>query len=351
MTRQQEITRRRFGVLGVAAAAAATLPIRRSRAAGTLRLLTWEGYADDAWVKKFEAKSGATVNVAYTGSVDEMFAKMQGSAGADFDVLAFDTSTFKRYHDQKLIQAVDLSKVPNAANLLPAFQNHPALQFDGKPFGVPFAWGSLPLIYDEAAFPGGAPDSWKVFWDPKYAQQMIVLDDANNNIVNTAIMLGYKDPFNLSDAQFAEVKKTLIEQKKLVLTYYAGFEDGVNIFAQGGVKLMFSMGEPQKGMLVDKGIKANFTIPKEGAIGWLDCWNISAGCKDVDLAHAWIDAMLDKEVGAYISKQHNYGNTTDAAANDAAGFNYADKLVFLQTPEDFQKRVELWNEVKAAPVQ
>jgi putative spermidine/putrescine transport system substrate-binding protein/spermidine/putrescine transport system substrate-binding protein len=180
---------------------------------------------------------------------------------------------------------------------------------------------------------------------------MIVLDDANNNIVNTAIMLGYKDPFNLSDAQFAEVKKTLIEQKKLVLTYYAGFEDGVNIFAQGGVKLMFSMGEPQKGMLVDKGVKANFTIPKEGAIGWLDCWNISAGCKDVDLAHAWIDAMLDKEVGGYISKEHNYGNTTDAAANDAAGFNYADKLVFLQTPEDFQKRVELWNEVKAAPVQ
>jgi len=348
---KRTMSRRRLGALGLAATTASLLPIGRSAAAGELRLFTWEGYADDQWVKKFEASSGAKVNVVYTGSVDEMFAKMQGSEGADYDVLAFDTSTFKRYHDANLIQPLDLAKIPNSANLLPAFRNHPALTFDGKQYGVPFAWGSLPLIYDEAAFPNGAPDSWTVMWDPKYAQQMIVLDDANNNIVNTAIMLGYKDPFNLTADQFDAIKKKLIEQKKFVLTYYAGFEDGVNIFAQGGVKLMFSMGEPQKGMLNGKGIKANFTIPKEGAVGWLDCWNISKGCKDVDLAHAWINAMLDKEVGAYISKEHQYGNTTDAAANDAAGFTYSDKLVYLQSPEDFQKRTELWNEVKAAPVQ
>ena len=39
------------------------------------------------------------MNVVYTGSVDEMFAKMQGSKGADFDVVAFDTSAFARYID------------------------------------------------------------------------------------------------------------------------------------------------------------------------------------------------------------------------------------------------------------
>jgi spermidine/putrescine-binding protein len=206
------------------------------------------------------------------------------------------------------------------------------------------------LIYDAAAFPDKAPDSWALMWDPQYAQQMIALDDANNSIVNTAILLGFNDPFNLTDEQFQAIKAKLIEQKKLLLTYYAGYDDGVKIFADNGAKLMFSMGEPQVGMLEKKGVKAAFTIPKEGAIGWLDCWNVSKGCKDLGLAHAWIGMMLSPEVGGYITKTYGYGNTTDVAANQAIGMTYGDKLIFLQAPEDFQKRTTIWNEVKAAPV-
>lgn len=342
------LTRRRAGaILGAALAMPA---LKRARAAGELRIFTWEGYADKSWVEAFEQATGATARVTYTGSVDEMFAKMQGSDGADFDVLAFDTGSFKRYIEQGLIQPLDPALLPNAENLAPAFQNHPAVTVDGKILGVPFAWGSLPLAYDEAAYPDGPPDSWAAMWDPANAQQMIALDDANNSIVNCAILLGIADPFNLTDDQFQAIKDKLIEQKKLLLTYYAGFEDGVKIFAENGIKLMFSMGEPQVGMLKEKGVKAAMTIPKEGAIGWLDCWNVSKGCKDLALAHAWIDLMLKPEVGAYITKTYSYGNTTDPAANEAAGMTYADKLVFLQAPEDFQKRTTIWNEVKAAPV-
>ena len=342
------LTRRQAGtILGATLAMPA---LRRARAAGELRIFTWEGYADKPWVEAFEQATGATAKVTYTGSVDEMFAKMQGSNGADFDVLAFDTGSFKRYIEQGLIQPLDPALLPNAGNLAPAFQNHPAVTIDGKTFGVPFAWGSLPLVYDEAAYPNGAPDSWAAMWDLANAQQMIALDDANNSIVNCAILLGIKDPFNLTDAQFQTIKEKLIEQKKLLLTYYAGFEDGVKIFAESGIKLMFSMGEPQVGMLKEKGIKAAMTIPKEGAIGWLDCWNMSKGCRDKALAHAWINLMLDPKVGAYITKTYSYGNTTDPGANGAAGMTYADKLVFLQAPEDFQKRTTIWNEVKAAPV-
>jgi putative spermidine/putrescine transport system substrate-binding protein/spermidine/putrescine transport system substrate-binding protein len=355
MTTTHGVTRRGLGatLLGGATAALALPAVRRASAAaagGELRIFTWEGYADKPWVAAFEKRTGATARVTYTGSVDEMFAKMQGSDGADFDVLAFDTGSFKRYIEQGLIQPLDMAKLPDAKNLQPAFRDHPAVTVGGKTYGIPFAWGSLPLVYDKAQFPNGAPDSWAAMWDPANAQQMIALDDANNSIVNCAILLGYKDPFNLSDEQFQAIKAKLIEQKKLLSTYYAGFEDGVKIFADNGTKLMFSMGEPQVGMLQKRGVDAALTIPKEGAIGWLDCWNVSKGCKALDLAHAWIDTMLDPQVGAYISKTYNYGNTTDAAANEAAGMVYADRLVFLEAPEDFQKRTTIWNEVKAAPV-
>lgn len=315
--------------------------------AGELRVLTWEGYAAPEWLEPFKQATGANVNVVYVGSADEMFAKMQGSNGADFDVVSFDTSIFARYIEANLLAPLDMSKLLNAANLAPEFRNVPAIMRGDKVFGVPFGWGSLPLIYDKAAFPT-APDSWEVMWDPQYAQQMIAQDDANNSVTLGAIVLGIKDPFNLTDEQFEAVKQKLIEQKQLLLTYYAGFDDGVNIFSQSGVKLMYSMGEPQVAALKAKGVDAALAIPKEGAIGWLDCWSMSAGAKNTDLAHQWINACLDKSVGKVLTEKSGYGNTTNVEVNQAAGMTYGDRLVWLLTAENYEKRVQIWNEVKAS---
>ena len=62
--------------------------------ASGLWILIWEGYAEPDWVKPFEKENGVKCQVAYFGSVDETFANMQWPKGADFDVFAFDTSTF-----------------------------------------------------------------------------------------------------------------------------------------------------------------------------------------------------------------------------------------------------------------
>ncbi|WP_119274535.1 extracellular solute-binding protein [Taklimakanibacter deserti] len=344
---KQTLTRRDFmAVAGATAATLAAPSILRAQDKA-LRILTWEGYAEPDWVEPFKQATGASVNIVYTGSVDEMFAKMQGSKGADFDVVAFDTSSFARYIDGDLIQPLDMAKIANAQHIVPSFQKVEPIMRGDKHYGVPFAWGSLPLVYDTEAFPS-APESWAVMWDEQYVQQMIALDDANNSVVLAALVLGLKDPYKLSDDEFNQVKEKLIAQKKLLLTYYAGFDDGVNIFAQNKIKLMFSMGEPQVPALQAKGVKAALTIPKEGAIGWLDCWVVSAGAKDVDLAHQWINACLDKKVGNILTTKKSYGNTTDDAANKKAGMTYGDRLSWLLTPENFEKRVALWNEVKAS---
>jgi putative spermidine/putrescine transport system substrate-binding protein/spermidine/putrescine transport system substrate-binding protein len=346
MVKSTRISRRQFAI-GAAAGLAIGAPNIIRAQAKELRVLTWEGYAEPAWVDPFKEATGANVNVVYVGSVDEMFAKMQGSQGADFDVVAFDTSSFARYIDNGLIQPLDMAKLPNVKNVVPEFQQVDPIMRDGEQYGVPFAWGSLPLIYDADVFET-APDSWTVMWDPQYAQQMIALDDANNSIVLAALVLGFEKPYDLTDEQFEQVKQKLIEQKPLLLTYYAGFDEGVNIFAQNGIKLMFSMGEPQVAALKEQDVNAAQAIPKEKAIGWLDCWVVSAGARDVDLALAWIDACLNTSVGNLLSTEKNYGNTTDAAANEAIGMTYGDRLAWLLTPENFEKRVQVWNEVKAS---
>jgi len=341
------VDRRRFlaGSLATAAATIAAPAILRAQDR-TLRILTWEGYAEPEWLDKFKSDTGATVNVVYSGSADEMFAKMQGSQGADFDLVSFDTSLFPRYVDAKLLQPIDPAKLPNLKNLAPEFASVKAVMKGEERYGLPFAWGSLPLVYDTEAFPT-PPESWEVMWDDKYAQQMLWQDDANNSITLGALIVGAANPYKLTDEDFAKVKEKLIAQKKFLLSYYAGFDDGVNLFSQNGIKLMYSMGEPQVPALVKKGIKAALTIPKEQAVGWLDCWELSAGAQDKDLALAWMNACLDGSVGKVLTEKHNYGNTTNVDVNKTAGLTYGDKLSWLETAENYEKRVAVWNEIKA----
>lgn len=342
------VDRRRFlkGSLATAAATVAAPAILRAQDR-TLRILTWEGYAEPEWLDKFKSDTGATVNVVYSGSADEMFAKMQGSQGADFDLVSFDTSLFPRYLDAKLLQPIDPAKLPNLKNLAPEFASVKAVMQGDDRYGLPFAWGSLPLVYDADAF-RTPPESWEVMWDEKYAQQMLWQDDANNSITLGALIVGAANPYKLTDDDFAKVKEKLIGQKKFLLSYYAGFDDGVNLFSQNASKLMYSMGEPQVPALVKKGVKAALTIPKEKAVGWLDCWELSAGAKDKDLALAWMNACLDGAVGKVLTEKHNYGNTTNVDVNKTAGLTYGDKLSWLETAENYEKRVALWNEIKAA---
>ena len=337
--------RRLRGIL-TGTVAAFALTAAASASAQEVRIFTFEGYTDDAWVDQFEAATGCQVNVSYTGSVDEMFAKMIGSEGADYDLISIDTSLFGRYLEQGLLAPYDLAKIPNTGNLLPAFHTVDEARVGDDVYGLPIAWGSLGLIYDvDEVDP--APTSWEILWSNDYANQIIVLDDTNNNIVNTAIILGYDDPYNLTVEQMEAIKQKLIDQKRVLLSYYAGFEEGNNVWETGNAVLMFSMGEFQAVNLRERGYNVEYIIPEEGGVGWLDTWAMSSGVQDTECAHQWVNFFLQPEIGAAMGETYGYGATTV----EVEGLDYADRLVWLAPAEDFNWRTEVWNEVKAAVVQ
>ena len=338
------ITRRKMLTSAVAGGLSLAMPYVARADAKSLRLFAWEGYAEDNWVKEFEAQAGAKVNITYAGSVDEMFAKMAASKGAEYDIVYVDTSSIPRYLQAGMIQAMDASKIPNMTNLQPAFQSLKETRDGDKLIGIPFAWGSLGIIYDTAHFGDNPPDSWSTLWDESLAGRLLALDDANNNIVTAALKLVLPDPYNLTDEQFEQVKKALIEQKNLLLSYYAGFDEGVQIWKSNKIIAMFSMGEFQLASMLKQNMDVKYVIPKEGAIGWIDCALLSSGAQNADLAYSWISFQLEKKIGAEMTEKLFYGNTTNAIE----GMDYAARLTWLQPPEDFDKRIRVWNEVKAA---
>ncbi|MBV8631623.1 MAG: hypothetical protein JOZ83_11900, partial [Silvibacterium sp.] len=77
---------RRFSLLFAIASLCFLTSCRK--AAPTLSLLVWEGYADPSFIQGFEATCRCKVIAAYMGSSDELVAKLRGGAASNYDVIS-----------------------------------------------------------------------------------------------------------------------------------------------------------------------------------------------------------------------------------------------------------------------
>ena len=228
--------------LGLALAAPAILRTSRAFAAKELRVMAWQGYADDDWVKEFQDQTGATANIVFIGTDDEIWAKIKGSEGKDFDVFAVNTAQLQRYIDGGLTTPHDLSKLPNQKNVLPRFQDLSKVKGvmrDGKVHSIPFCFDSIGIIYDKGKV-NPPPDSFEIFWDPKYKGKILAYDNGEHNFSFTALTMGIDDPFHLSADQMAKIKEKLIALKGNVLSFYTTPDEALQLYKSNDVALIWA---------------------------------------------------------------------------------------------------------------
>ena len=154
---------------------------------------------------EFEKETGADVSVVFAQTDDEIWSKIKGSEGEDFDLFAVNTSELQRYIDAGLAVPHDLTKLPNQQKTLPQFKDLSqvrGVERDGKVYGIPFAFNSIGLIYDTTKV-NPPPDSMNVLWDPKYKGKILLYDASAHNFSFAALAEGIENPFHLCDAQLA----------------------------------------------------------------------------------------------------------------------------------------------------
>jgi putative spermidine/putrescine transport system substrate-binding protein/spermidine/putrescine transport system substrate-binding protein len=142
----------------------------------TLSLLVWEGYSDDTAVRAFEENHHCKVAASYMGSSDELVAKLRGGSASNYDVISPSSDVAASIARTGLAAPLDLSKLPAYSQLSAKLRDLPLVKANGQVYGVPFMWGPNPLLYDTTVF-AQPPDSWAIFWDPKYKGKISVWDD------------------------------------------------------------------------------------------------------------------------------------------------------------------------------
>jgi spermidine/putrescine transport system substrate-binding protein len=281
-------------------------------AEGTLKIITWKGYAPTELVKAFEKQTGIKVKITYSNN-EEMIAKLRATRGAGFD-LAQPSQDRIFFVQEKfpIYQAIDFSKI-NTAKITPLMLEvvKKNTLIDGKSYAVPFCYGTTGLIVNKKLAPDA--NDWSDLWNPKYSGK-ISYRLKRPLLIATAFGMG-ENPFGLYDDKKAyrklmkRVETKLIESKKLVKNYWTSGDTQVNIIKSGDANVI--SGWDGKGWALHKiNPDIDFVAPKSGALGWIDTFAIPAKAKNVEAAYKWINFMMEAKNAAFFTNKEGYGTAS-----------------------------------------
>ena len=284
-------------------------------AEGTLKLLTWKGYAPQALVDKFEKETGINVEVTYTNN-EEMIAKLRATRGAGFDLAQPSQDRISSVQEKfKIYQALDYSRIDEdlfIPSMLNAVKKNTKVK--GKSFAVPFCWGTSGLIVNSEKAAGA--NSWNALLDDKYKGR-VSYRLKRPTLIAMGFALGY-DPFALySDvkaykAMLDKIEETLIAAKPLVKNYWANGD--ALLESMRSEEVFVAMAWDAGGWkLHDSNNAIDFVAPKEGALGWIDTFAIPSKAKNLDAAYKWINFMLKPENSGYFTTTEKYATASKGA--------------------------------------
>ena len=205
-TERCEHRRRERMLLGAvgAAGAGASPGARPAMAAEELRILAWQGYADDDWVKEFEKETGADVNVVFIGNRRRDLGQDQGQRRQGFRPLRGQHRPAPALHRCRPGHAARPRKLPNQKETLPRFRDldegrgrdarrqglrHPVrLRFD------------RPHLRHRQGEDRRRP-RWTCCGIPQYKGKVLAYDNGEHNFSFTALTMGIEIPFHLTDEQ------------------------------------------------------------------------------------------------------------------------------------------------------
>ena len=341
-----------IGVLGLLSV---FLPAQPVHAAGcTLTAIVWEGYTDPSFTETFEKETGCTVRATYAGSSDEMFAKFKASSGRNYDIVSASGDITERLYRAGLVRPIDTTKLEHYNAVFESFQGGRWNTFDGKPYGVTFAWGPNVLVYNTKEVKP-APKSWDILFDPKYAGK-ISLPDNPMTIADVALWLGKPDPYDLSDTDLAEVKEKLLELRPSVRKFWTTAGELANLFQSGEIVMAHAWPLTYT-QLSNENFPIGSVSPKGKLTGWTDSWMISQNSRNADVAYEWIDYILSGPGQKGVMDVTGYSGATTLGA-EAVGQEKAHELFMddlslhsqinmWQSVKNYDQWVQLWNEIRS----
>lgn len=286
-----------------------------------LNFYTWDTYIGETTLADFQKASGIKVQTSYFATNDELFAKLKaGNPG--YDVIVPSNEFVTRMRSANMLMPLDMSMIPNIKNIAPEFLGQ---DYDPDPkHSVPYTWLVTGIGYRKSRV-NGVPDSWKWLYDSDlYKGRIALLSEAADVIRLGAKYLG-KSLNGIDAATIKLVEEMLIRQKVNIKTFHE--DNGQDLLLAGDVDLVMEFnGDIAQVAAEDPDI--GFVVPKEGSLLNADTLAIPTGAPRPELAHKFLNFLLDAEVGKHIAETILYP-TPNAAAKALMPESYRDNPIIF----------------------
>ncbi len=321
----------------------------------TLKVYSWGEYIDTSLIPQFEREYDCKVVYETFDSNESMYTKLQ--SGETYDVLVPSDYMIERLIKEDALQPIDWSLVPNASGLDEAVMGE---EFDPEnTYSVPFFYGTVGILYDTTVVDEkDLEDGWNILKNEKYAGNIYMYDSERDSFMIALKALGYSMNTTNRD-EIDEAYNWLVEQRDTMKPVYAG-DDVIDNMISGN-KAMAVVYSGDASYIMSENEDLDYFAPDEGTNIWQDAMVITEDCTQVELAHAYINFMLEAD--------HAYANTqavgytspvvearTKASEEDYAGISAYlprtdgenDEVFRYQEQEIKEYFAELWTKVKAA---
>ena len=289
-----------------------------ARADDVMHLFNWNNSLSPQTIERFQAKCQCKVAATYYGTMEEALAKLTAGAKG-FDVIGPSNYGIPPLVKLGLIQPLDKRRLPHLGNVDPAFTNS-ALD-PGNIYSVPYDFTVTLVAYNENKVKelGIDTTSWSAVFDPqvlaKVKGRVTVLDDPREVI---AAALRYNG-FSANSTQPDELRKA-IATIRAAKPYWAAFnsQSYIKELTVGNIWVVLGYSNDAFQGRMDarnahRPFSIGYTLQREGNGMTADSFVIHKQAPRPDLAHEFIDFMLDGRNAAEITNAIGAGNPNAAA--------------------------------------
>ena len=295
-----------------------------------------DGYAvNKEFEKWYEEKYGQKIKVNYDtfSSNEELRAKLEANA-VSYDIIIPSDYMIDYFIKNDLLCEINFDNIPNYKNIGEDFKG---LYYDPEnKYTVPYTFGTVGIIYnanvvDKEDVIG---HGWDVMWNEKYKDQILQYNNSRDAFGSAMYKLGIS--VNTTDkSEWDRAYEELLRQRPII---YGRVMDEIYNFMEVGEAALGAYYAGDYFTMVDNqvdGVDLQFYTPERTNV-FVDAMCIPKSCRNKDAAEAYINFILEKEVGRQIAEYIYYGTPNVAVRYDETYLeNMGEDVISVIYPENF----------------
>ena len=267
----------------------------------------WGEYIDPEVIELFEEETGIQVIYEEYETNEIMYPKIKSGAVA-YDVVCPSDYMIQKMIENDLLAKINWDNIPNIQNIGSIYMEK-SREFDpDNEYSVPYCWGTVGILYNKTMV-SEPVDSWKILWESKYKDSILMQDSVRDAFAVSLKYLGYS--LNSTNIQeLTEAQELLITQKPLVQAYVIDQVRDKMIGNEAALGVIYS-GEAIYTQIENPNLE--YVIPKEGSNVWIDSWVIPKNAPHKENAEAFINFLCRPDIALMNFEYITYSTPNTAA--------------------------------------